>query len=75
MVLPGVSDITTESTGDAANSRRCWSVTPQQGGRSDITVPERKEGSKEVRKERSEEGGQGRLEGRRRSDETREADL
>lgn len=51
MVLPGVSDITTESTGDAANSRRCWSVTPQQGGRSDITVPERKEGSKEVRKE------------------------
>lgn len=67
MVLPGVSDITTVSTGDAANSRRCWSVTPQQGGRSDITGPERKEGS--------EEGGQGRLEERRRSSETREADL
>lgn len=36
MVLPGESDITTVSTGDAANSRR-RSETPQQGGKSDIT--------------------------------------
>lgn len=47
MVLPGGSDITTVSTGDAANSRRCRPVTPQQGGRSDITGP--KKGRKEVR--------------------------
>lgn len=53
MVLPGESDITTVSTGDAANRRRCRSVTPQQGGRSDITGPEK-------RKERSfKEGGRG----------------
>ncbi len=60
MVPPGESDITTVSTGDAANSRRCWSVTPQQGGKSDIPSAKRKE----VRKERE-------LEGRRRSSETR----
>ena len=47
MVLPGGSDIMTVSTGDAANSRRCRSVTPQQGGRSDITGAKRKEGRKE----------------------------
>lgn len=54
MVLPGESDIATVSTGDAANSRRCRSVTPQQGGRSDITSLETdvsKEGRKEGRKE------------------------
>lgn len=59
MVLPGGSDITTVSTGDAANARRCRPVTPQQGGKSVITGPRRKEGVL------------GRLEGRRRSSETR----
>lgn len=50
------SDITTVSTGDAANSRRWRSVTPQQGGRSDITGLE-KEVSKEGRKDgRKKEG-------------------
>lgn len=44
MVLPGGSDITTVSTGDAANARRCRPVTPQQGGKSVITGPRRKEG-------------------------------
>lgn len=63
MVLPGGSDITTVSTGDAANARRCRPVTPQQGGKSVITGPRRKEGRKE--------GVLGRLEGRRRSSETR----
>lgn len=62
MVLPGGSDITTVSTGDAANARRCRPVTPQQGGKSVITGPRRKEGRKEF---------WGRLEGRRRSSETR----
>lgn len=62
MVLPGESDITTVSTGDAANSRRCRSVTPQQGGRSDITSLE-KEVSKEGRTDgRKEEGGAARPE-------------
>lgn len=55
MVLPGGSDITTVSTEDAANSRRCRSVTPQQGGRSDITASletdGRTGGTKEGRKE------------------------
>lgn len=55
MVLPEVSDITTVSTGDAANSRRWRPVTPQQGGKSVITGPRRKEG----RKEGSKSGGRG----------------
>lgn len=56
MVLPGGSDITTVSTGDAANARRCRPVTPQQGGKSVITGPRRKEGRKVARKEVGEVG-------------------
>lgn len=53
MVLPGESDITTVSTRDAANSRRCRSVTPQQGGKERHHRP----GRKEVRGKKSGEAG------------------